>query len=277
MDSAKKEFLDSLCKKLRIDVLKQLHAIQTGHPGGSLSATEIFVTLYFHTMNVKPDEPKWPERDRFVLSKGHAAPMFYFVLAEKGYFSKEHLKTLRQINSKLQGHPCAHQTPGVEISGGPLGLGISAATGVAAAGKLDGAKWKTYALLGDGEIQEGIVWEAAQAAAKFKLDNLIAILDQNGVQLDGTVEEIMPAGDVEGKWKSFGWRVINVDGHNINDLDRAFNEAQIGDGRPTIILAKTVKGKGVSFMEGKNKWHGAPIDNDSFMAAMKELGDDING
>lgn len=277
MDKAKIQQLDSICKKLRIDVLKQLHEIQTGHPGGSLSATEILVTLYFHTMNVKGDEPKWAGRDRFVLSKGHAAPMLYFVLAEKGYFPKENLKTLRQINSKLQGHPCAHATPGVEVSGGPLGLGISAATGIAAAGKLDGADWHTYALLGDGEIQEGIVWEAAQAAVKFKLDNLIAILDWNGVQLDGTVDEVMPCGDVEGKWKAFGWRVLKADGHDIVDLDRALNEAKIGDGRPTIILAKTIKGKGVSFMEGKNKWHGSPIDKESFEIAMKELGGNING
>lgn len=277
MDNAKRQQLESLCKKLRLEVIKQLHAIQTGHPGGSLSATEIMVTLYFNTMNVRAENPCWEDRDRFVLSKGHAAPMFYFVLAEKGYFPKEQLKTLRQINSKLQGHPCAHQTPGVEISGGPLGLGFSAATGIAAAAKLDGKSYKIYALLGDGESQEGIVWEAAQAAVKFKLDNLIAILDWNGVQLDGTVEEIMPAGDVAGKWSAFGWRVLKVDGHDVEDLDMVFEKAKTGDGRPTIILAKTVKGKGVSFMEGKNKWHGSPIDKESFEIAVKELGGDING
>ena len=187
MDVSMKKKLKSLCRELRMELIEQLYRIQTGHPGGSLSATEILVTLYFNVMNVKPEDPHWADRDRFVLSKGHAAPMLYLILAKKGFFPMDELKTLRQINSILQGHPCAHSTPGIEASSGPLGLGISAATGMAAAAKLDGKSWKTYVLLGDGEIQEGVVWEAAQSAAKFKLDNLIAILDWNGVQLDGLV------------------------------------------------------------------------------------------
>ena len=277
MDAEKKKELKSLCRKLRIELIEQLYKIQTGHPGGSLSVTEILVTLYFHAMNVRGEDPHWVDRDRFILSKGHAAPMLYFVLAEKGFFSKDELKTLRQINSILQGHPCAHTTPGVEASSGPLGLGISAATGMAAAAKLDGKSWKTYVLLGDGEIQEGIVWEAAQSAFKFKLDNLIAILDWNGVQLDGPVESVMPSGDIAAKWSSFGWRVIKTDGHDLECLDKSIEAAKNGDGRPTIILAKTIKGKGVSFMEGQNKWHGSPIDEESYKSAIKELkegGDD---
>ena len=271
MNAEKKRELESLCGKLRIELIEQLFKIQTGHPGGSLSSTEILVTLYFNAMNVKPEDPNWADRDRFVLSKGHGAPMLYLVLAEKGFFPKEELKTLRQINSILQGHPCAHLTPGVEASSGPLGLGVSAATGMAATAKLDGKDWKTYVLLGDGEIQEGIVWEAAQSASKFKLDNLIAILDWNGVQLDGLVENVMPSGDIAGKWAAFGWRVLSTDGHDLECLDKSIELAKNGDGRPTIILAKTTKGKGISFMEGQNKWHGAPIDEESYRIAIKEL------
>jgi transketolase len=271
MEAGKKKELESLCRKLRIELIEQLYKIQTGHPGGSLSATEVLVTLYFNIMNIKPEDPYWADRDRFVLSKGHAAPMLYLILAEKGFFPKEELKTLRQINSILQGHPCAHLTPGVEVSGGPLGLGISAATGIAATAKLDGKSWKTYVLVGDGEIQEGIVWEAAQSAFKFKLDNLIAIIDWNGLQLDGPLESVMPSGDIAAKWSAFGWRVITTDGHDLECLDKALEAANNGDGRPTIILAKTIKGKGVSFMEGQSKWHGSPIDEESYKSAIKEL------
>ena len=271
MDVEKKKKLKSLCRELRIELIEQLFRIQTGHPGGSLSVTEILATLYFNVMNVKSEDPHWADRDRFVLSKGHAAPMLYLILAKKGFFPMDELKNLRQINSILQGHPCAHLTPGIEVSSGPLGLGISAATGMAAAAKLDGKSWKTYVLLGDGEIQEGIVWEAAQSASKFKLDNLIAILDWNGVQLDGPVESVMPSGDIAAKWSAFGWRVIKTDGHDLECLDKAIETANDGDGRPTIILAKTIKGKGVSFMEGQNKWHGSPIDEESYKSAIKEL------
>jgi len=261
----------NLCKKFRIELIKCLHTVGSGHPGGSLSATEIITTLYFHELNVNPKNPNDPDRDRFILSKGHAAPMLYLNLAEKGYFDKSELSNLRQMNHMLQGHPCAKTTPGIDLSTGPLGLGISAAVGMAIADKLDKKGYNVYVLIGDGETQEGIVWEAAMAASKYKLDNLIVILDHNKVQLDGTIDEIMPLGDINAKWESFGWKVIETNGHNIRDIASALEEAKRAKGRPTIIIAETVKGKGISFMEGKNIWHGKPIDDEHFNLAMKEL------
>ncbi len=261
----------NLCKKFRIELIKCLHTVGSGHPGGSLSATEIITTLYFHELNVNPKNPNDPDRDRFILSKGHAAPMLYLNLAEKGYFDKSELSNLRQMNHMLQGHPCAKTTPGIDLSTGPLGLGISAAVGMAIADKLDKKGYNVYVLIGDGETQEGIVWEAAMAASKYKLDNLIVILDHNKVQLDGTIDEIMPPGDINAKWESFGWKVIETNGHNIRDIASALEEAKRAKGRPTIIIAETVKGKGISFMEGKNIWHGKPIDDEHFNLAMKEL------
>ena len=261
----------NLCKKFRIELIKCLHTVGSGHPGGSLSATEIITTLYFHELNVNPKNPNDPDRDRFILSKGHAAPMLYLNLAEKGYFDKSELSNLRQMNHMLQGHPCAKTTPGIDLSTGPLGLGISAAVGMAIADKLDKKGYNVYVLIGDGETQEGIVWEAAMAASKYKLDNLIVILDHNKVQLDGTIDEIMPLGDINAKWESFGWKVIETNGHNIKDISSALEEAKRAKGRPTIIIAETVKGKGISFMEGKNIWHGKPIDDEHFNLAMKEL------
>lgn len=263
--------LVNLCKKFRIELIKCLHTVGSGHPGGSLSATEIITTLYFHELNVNPKNPNDPDRDRFILSKGHAAPMLYLNLAEKGYFDKSELSNLRQMNHMLQGHPCAKTTPGIDLSTGPLGLGISAAVGMAIAGKLDKKGYNVYVLIGDGETQEGIVWEADMAASKYKLDNLIVILDHNKVQLDGTIDEIMPLGDINAKWESFGWKVIETNGHNIRDISSALKEAKRAKGRPTIIIAETVKGKGISFMEGKNIWHGKPIDDEHFNLAMKEL------
>ncbi|MGE4283216.1 MAG: transketolase [Clostridia bacterium] len=276
LSTEKKKYLEQLCKQFRVEVIEQLHKIQTGHPGGSLSATEIITTLYFEKMNVDAKNIKCKDRDRFILAKGHAAPMLYFALAEKGFFPKEELKTLRQINSNLQGHPCAKKTPGVELSTGPLGLGLPAGLGMALGAKLDNRSFYTYVLLGDGEIQEGIIWEAAMSAAKFKADNLIAILDNNGVQLDGTTEEIMPMGDLGAKWKSFGWNVIHIDGHSVEEISDAIDEAKTVKGMPTIIIAKTVKGKGISFMEGQNAWHGKPIGVEDFKKAMAELGGAIN-
>ena len=261
----------NLCKKFRIELIKCLHTVGSGHPGGSLSATEIITTLYFHELNVNPKNPNDPDRDRFILSKGHAAPMLYLNLAEKGYFDKSELSNLRQMNHMLQGHPCAKTTPGIDLSTGPLGLGISAAVGMAIAGRLDKKGYNVYILIGDGETQEGIIWEAAMAASKYKLDNLIVILDHNKVQLDGTIDEIMPLGDINAKWESFGWKVIETNGHNIRDISSALEEAKRAKGRPTIIIAETVKGKGISFMEGKNIWHGKPIDDEHFNLAMKEL------
>jgi len=267
----KKEYLEKMCKQCRIDIIETLHHIQTGHPGGSLSAVEIIITLYFEKMNIQPDQPKWPNRDRFILGKGHAAPALYWALAEKGYFPKEDFKSLRQLGCHLQGHPCANTTKGVELSTGPLGLGLPAGIGMALASKLDNIDNYTYVLIGDGETQEGIIWEAAMSASKFKVDHLIAILDNNGVQLDGTLAEIMPMGDIAAKWRAFGWQVINTDGHSVESISDTIDEAKKIKGKPTIIIAKTVKGKGVSFMEGKNIWHGKPIEDGYYEIAMKEL------
>jgi transketolase len=265
-------FLEEKCHQFRVDLIELLYKIQTGHAGGSLSAVEILTTLYFEKLNVSPEDSKSPDRDIFILGKGHAAPIYYRILAEKDFFPKEELSTLRQLNSRLQGHPCAIKTPGVELSTGPLGLGLSAAVGAAAAAKQDKRSLYTYVLMGDGELQEGIVWEAAMAASKFKLDNLIAIVDNNGVQLDGTVEEIMPMGSLRDKWSSFGWQVIETDGHDINAFSQAVDNAKELKGKPIVILAKTVKGKGISFMEGKNTWHGKPINSEEYANALKELG-----
>jgi transketolase len=265
-------FLEEKCRQFRVDLIELLYKIQTGHAGGSLSAVEILTTLYFEKLNVSPEDSKSPDRDIFILGKGHAAPIYYRILAEKGFFPKEELSTLRQLNSRLQGHPCAIKTPGVELSTGPLGLGLSAAVGAAAAAKQDKRSLYTYVLMGDGELQEGIVWEAAMAASKYKLDNLIAIVDNNGVQLDGTVEQIMPMGSLKDKWSSFGWQVIETDGHDINAFSQAVDNAKELKGKPIVILAKTVKGKGISFMEGKNTWHGKPINSEEYANALKELG-----
>jgi transketolase len=265
-------FLEEKCRQFRVDLIELLYKIQTGHPGGSLSAVEILTTLYFEKLNVNAEEPKSPDRDIFILGKGHAAPIYYRILAEKGFFPKEELSTLRQLNSRLQGHPCAIKTPGVELSTGPLGLGLSAAVGAAAAVKQDNKNSYTYVLMGDGELQEGIVWEAAMAASKFKLDNLIAIVDSNGVQLDGTLEQIMPMGSLKDKWSSFGWHVIETDGHDINEFSQSVDSAKELKEKPIVILAKTVKGKGISFMEGKNTWHGKPINSEEYANALKELG-----
>lgn len=271
MQIEKKQELNTLCNTFRQRLIGQLHAIQTGHPGGSLSATEIITTLYFHTMNVSAETVDCINRDRFILSKGHAAPMLYLALAEKGYFPHEEIKSLRQMDSILQGHPCCLVTPGVELCTGPLGLGLSAAIGMAIGEKLSGRDTTVYVLLGDGEIQEGIVWEGAMSAAKFKVDNCIAILDNNGVQLDGTTDEIMPMGDITAKWQAFGWNVLEVDGHDVEALAQALEEAKNTKGKPTIINAKTVKGKGISFMEGESMWHGKPISDDEHKQAMSEL------
>ena len=272
MTNERKEELQAQCLAFRKELIELLHSIQTGHPGGSLSCTEILTTLYFEIMNVNPKDPEMEGRDHMILSKGHAAPMLYLVLAEKGYFPKDELKNLRQINSMLQGHPCVHKTPGVELSTGPLGLGLSAGLGMALSARMKEQDAYTYVVLGDGEIQEGCIWEAAMAASKFGADHLIAILDNNGVQLDGTVDEIMPLGDIQAKWEAFGWNVVPCDGHDVEDLCRAVNEAKTAKGKPSLILAKTVKGKGVSFMEGKNTWHGKSIGDEEYAKAMEELG-----
>lgn len=261
--------LAKLCRTFRIDVLTAVHKAQSGHMGGSLSVCEILTVLMQHRM--KLDSPTDPRRDRLVLSKGHAAPMLYRNLIEKGFLPAESMDTLRQLNSSLQGHPTMH-TAGVEIPAGPLGLGLGAAQGMALALRMDGVPARVYAVLGDGELDEGCVWESAMSAAKFKLDNLCAIVDYNKVQLDGTTDQVMPLGDLAAKWLAFGWNVVSCNGHDILALDRALDQAESAKGQPTVILADTVKGKGVSFMEGQAAWHGKPVDDESFTLALKELG-----
>ena len=271
LPAEEKARLEQLCGQFRIDLIETLHARQTGHPGGSLSLCEILSVLYFEDMNVDPANPKMADRDRMVLCKGHAAPILYRVLAEKGFFPVEEMATLRCFETRLQGHPCPLETPGVDAATGPLGIGLSAALGMALALKLDNSPARVYAILGDGEINEGTVWEALMSASKFKADNLCAILDWNGVQLDGTAEEIMPMGDIPAKFKAFGWNTIECDGHDVDSVYEALETAKTVKGVPTIILAHTGKGKGVSFMEGKNAWHGKPISDEDYAKAMAEL------
>ncbi|MBC8632241.1 transketolase [[Eubacterium] tenue] len=264
--------LNGIARNIRKDIVTMIHGSKSGHPGGSLSAVEILTSLYFDEMNVDARSPKMEDRDRFVLSKGHAAPVLYATLAEKGYFDKKELNSLRKMGAMLQGHPDMKGTPGVEMSTGSLGQGFSVACGMAMASKLDNAPWRVYTLLGDGEVQEGIVWEAAMSAAHYKLDNLLAFLDYNGLQIDGEVEKVMNIGPIMDKFKSFGWNVIEIDGHDFDQIFAALDMARETVGKPTMIIAKTVKGKGVSFMENNASWHGtAPTDSD-LEKALAELG-----
>ena len=256
---------------IRQDIISMLVTAKSGHPGGSLSAADIVATLFFNEMRINPKDPRWEERDRFVLSKGHAAPVLYSALAEKGYFPKEELQGLRQTGHMLQGHPDMRKTPGVDMSTGSLGQGLSAANGMALAGKLDGKDYRVFALLGDGEMAEGQIWEAAMAAAHYKLDNVTAILDFNGLQIDGATDSVMCSAPLTEKWRAFCWHVIEVDGHDIDALLAAFAEAKTIKGRPTIIIAKTVKGKGVSFMEDQAGWHGNAPSVEQGEQALKEL------
>ena len=274
MDALKEQQLKEITKQMRIDIIKMLHNVKTGHPGGSLSAVEILAVLYHNQMNANCQDVCNCERDRFIASKGHCAPVLYTTLADKGYFPKEELNNLRQLGCMLQGHPDMKRTPGVDISTGSLGLGLSVGIGMSLAARLDGQDYYTYVLLGDGELQEGQNWEAAMSAVKFKLDHLIAIVDNNGVQLDGTLEEIMPMGDIGRKFEAFGWNVLHVDGHDLRAIDDAIDQAKSVQGLPTVIIAKTEKGKGVSFMEGKNTWHGKAIEDNDYAIAMAELGGD---
>lgn len=276
MTEERKKELEGKCSQFRNALIDLLHSIQTGHPGGSLSSTEILTILYFDIMNIDPKNPSMEGRDRLILSKGHAAPMLYLIMAELGYFPKEELKTLRQLNSRLQGHPCVHKLPGIELSSGPLGLGLGAGVGMALGERLKKSDAYIYVLLGDGECEEGAVWEAAMAASKFKTTHCIAILDNNGVQLDGTLEEIMPMGDCGAKWEAFGWNVLHCDGHDVAAIEAAVEAAKKETEKPSIIICKTVKGKGVSFMEGKNTWHGKPIGDEDYRQAKKELGGDAS-
>ena len=257
--------------EIRKGIVTALHSAKAGHPGGSLSATEIFTYLYFEEMNVDPKDPKKADRDRFVLSKGHTAPGLYSTLAQKGFFPKEDLVTLRHTGSYLQGHPDMKHIPGVDMSSGSLGQGISAAVGMAIAGKLDNADYRVYTLLGDGEIQEGQVWEASMLAAHRKLDNLVVIVDNNNLQIDGEITEVNSPYPIDKKFEAFNFHVLNIDGNDFDQIDAAFKEAKTVKGQPTAIIAKTVKGKGVSFMENQVGWHGKAPNDEEYKIAMEEL------
>ncbi|NLG84016.1 MAG: transketolase [Firmicutes bacterium] len=272
MTDQERAALTDRARRIRGHIIKMLAAAGSGHPGGSLSAVEILTFLYFRRMRYDPKNPQWPDRDRFVLSKGHAAPVLYATLAEAGFFPVETLTTLRRFGSILQGHPDMKKTPGVEMSTGSLGQGLSAANGMALAGKLDKKDYRVYVLLGDGEIEEGQIWEAAMTAVHYKLDNLTAFLDYNHLQIDGRIEEVKSNTDPVGRFRSFGWHVLEVDGHDFAALERAVDEAQATKGKPTMIVAHTVKGKGVSFMENQVGWHGTAPKPEEAQKALAELG-----
>lgn len=269
-----KMLVDRLKRKanrLRRLVIESVAAAGSGHPGGSLSAAEIVSTLYFHVLRLDPKNPDWRERDRFVLSKGHAAPLLYAALAERGFFSVEELSRLRKIDSFLQGHPHMGETPGVEMSTGSLGQGLSVACGMALGLKLDGLNSRVYALLGDGEIQEGQIWEAAMAASHYKLDNLLALIDHNGLQIDGPVSEVMSPIPIAQKWRAFGWKVFEIDGHDPAQILWVCDRARETKGKPSVAVAYTVKGKGVSFMENQVHWHGKAPKGEELQKALREL------
>lgn len=261
----------AVAKRLRRHIITMTGRAGSGHPGGSLSAVEIVTALYFKVLRHKPQDPRWVDRDRFILSKGHAAPVLYATLAECGYFPVDELATLRQLDSRLQGHTDRVATPGVEMSAGALGQGLSFAIGVALAGRLNSQDYRVYVLLGDGECDEGQIWEAAMAAAHFKLDNLVAIVDNNGQQIDGWNRDVMNLDPFNKKWQAFGWHVIEVDGHNFTRLIKAFDRAKLVKGKPTVIIAHTIKGKGVSFMENNPDFHGKAPNAEEVEIALKEL------
>jgi transketolase len=265
--------LRAIAREVRKDILKMTSAVQSGHPGGAMSATDIIVTLYFYKMRHDPSNPKWEKRDRFVLSKGHVCPALYSVLARSGYFPLDKLKEFRRIDGELQGHPDMHKTPGIEISTGSLGHGIGAAVGMAMGLKLSGSDSKVYCMIGDGEAQEGSVWEATMAASHYNLNNLVVILDNNNLQIDGPVDEVMSIYPALEKWKAFGWRVFEINGHDFKEIKEALDEADKSRFKPTMIIAKTVKGKGVSFMENRAQWHGKALPPELLKEALKELGE----
>ena len=271
MDSSKRLELQRAATKVRMSVIEGTYNAKSGHPGGSLSVADIITYLYMCELRCDPKNPKEEGRDRFVLSKGHTAPALYGALALKGFFPQDDIKTLRKPDSYLQGHPSMHMTPGVDMSTGSLGQGISAAVGMALGGKLQGADYRVYTVLGDGEIEEGQVWEAAMFASAKGLSNLVAVVDNNNLQIDGTLEEVNSPYPIDEKFKAFGWHVICVNGHDFDELEAAFNEAKTVTDRPTAIVAKTVKGKGVSFMENQCGWHGKAPDDEQYAQAMNEL------
>lgn len=274
MDEKIKKDLQKIACKVRMGVIEGTYNAKSGHPGGSLSISDTLTYLYFNKMNVDASNPEDPDRDRFVLSKGHTAPALYAALALKGYFAEEELKSLRHIGAMLQGHPCIH-TPGVDMSSGSLGQGISAACGMALAGKLDGKSYKVYTVLGDGEIEEGQVWEAAMFAVHKNLTNLVAIVDNNGLQIDGPITEVCSPEPITDKFAAFGWHVITMDAHDFDSIDRAFEAAESVTDKPVVIIQKSVKGKGVSFMENQVGWHGTAPNKEQYDQAMAELSEQL--
>lgn len=266
--------LTERARQMRGHIIRMLTAAKSGHPGGSLSSVELLAYLYFHKMNIDPSNPKMPDRDRFVLSKGHAAPVLYAALAERGFFDKSLLGSLRKFKSIIQGHPDMKKTPGVDISSGSLGQGLSVGNGMALAAKLDKKNYRVYVLMGDGELEEGQVWEAAMTSVHYKLDNLTAFVDYNHLQIDGSIEEVKSLYDVPGRFRAFGWHVIEIDGHSFEALDKAVAEVEATKGRPTMVIMNTCKGKGCSFMENQAGWHGMAPKPEEAAAALKELGFD---
>lgn len=268
-------FLESKARQIRIEVLKMIYEAKAGHIGSSLSCADIMTVLYYSTMRINPQNPKWEERDRFILSKGHAVEVLYYILADKGFFPKEKLKTFSKFGSTLIGHP-NNKNPGIEINTGSLGHGLSVGVGMALAAKMDKKAYRVFVLMGDGEQAEGSVWEAAMAGAHYKLDNLIAIIDRNKLQITGCTEEVMSLEPLEDKWSSFGWDVISVDGHDIEQLQKVFKSLPRVKGKPVLVMAYTTKGKGISFMENEAKWHHGLPNEEQFKQALKELGDEAS-
>ena len=273
MSNKEISFLQEKAKEIRRGIVEQVYKAQSGHPGGSLSIADILTVLYFKEMNIDEKNPHWEERDRLVLSKGHCSPALYSCLANKGYFEKEKLQTFRNIDSNLQGHPDMNKVPGVDMTSGSLGQGLSVANGMAISAKLDSKDYRVYCILGDGEIEEGQIWEAAMASCKYKLDNLCVIVDNNNLQIDGTIEEVMSSYPIDEKFRSFGFQVINIDGHDIDEIIKAFEVAKNIKDKPTCIIAKTTKGKGVSFMENQVGWHGKAPNEEQYNKAIEELRD----
>lgn len=271
-NNEKVRFLEDKARELRRVILTMIHTAKSGHPGGSLSAADLVAALYFNEMNVDPANPKWEKRDRFILSKGHTCPVVYGALAMKGFFDFDTIYTLRKMGSILQGHPDMNKAPGIDMTTGSLGQGLSAGVGMAFGAKLNGSGSRVYVMLGDGEIQEGQIWEAAMLAAKCKLDNLVAIVDFNNLQNDGYCSDIMPMEPVTGKWEAFGWHTLEIDGHNMGQILQSFAQARRIMDKPTCIIARTVKGKGVSFMENICEWHGTPPNDEQYQHAMTEIG-----
>jgi transketolase len=265
------EELEAMAVTIRCDIIEMIATANAGHPGGSLSAADVVTALYFRVMRIDPKNLDWPDRDRFILSKGHACPVWYAALAERGYFDRSHLNTLRQMNSILQGHPDMKRTPGIDMTAGSLGHGLSAGVGIALSGKLRKKDYHVWVVVGDGESQEGSVWEAAMASAKWKLDNLTAILDHNNLQNDDCVADEMPIEPVADKWRAFGWHVVEIDGHNMTEIVEALEGAKTFQGMPTIIIARTIKGKGVSFMENVVDWHGKAPCREEAEQALEEI------